>query len=67
MRGITSGRFLEADVNIGAIAISINKIEVEFLGRRHKLDEEIMKELGVSLIWPESFEEIPTILNRIIA
>jgi hypothetical protein len=67
MRRITLGRFLKADVSVGAPAISINKIVVEFLNRHHKLDEEIMKELGVSLIWFESFKEIPTILDRIIA
>lgn len=37
----------------------------EFLNRHHKLNEEIMKELGVSIIWFTSFEEIPEILKKI--
>ncbi|AQX84680.1 SIR2 family protein [Elizabethkingia bruuniana] len=37
----------------------------EFLNRHHKLNEEIMKELGVSIIWFTEFEEIPAILDKI--
>lgn len=37
----------------------------EFLNRHHKLNEEIMKELGVSIIWYASYDEIPEILNKI--
>lgn len=37
----------------------------EFLNRHHKLNEEIMKELGVSIIWFTRFEEIPVILDKI--
>ncbi|MET7036903.1 SIR2 family protein [Elizabethkingia miricola] len=37
----------------------------EFLNRHHKLNEEIMKELGVSIIWFTEFEEIPVILDKI--
>ncbi|MNT93385.1 hypothetical protein D3C72_2348450 [compost metagenome] len=37
----------------------------EFLNRHHKLNEEIMKELGVSIIWFTSFDEIPEILKKI--
>ncbi|WP_298735630.1 SIR2 family protein [uncultured Chitinophaga sp.] len=37
----------------------------QFLNRHHKLNEEIMKELGVSIIWFNDFDEIPQILSRI--
>lgn len=37
----------------------------EFLIRHHKLNEEIMKELGVSIIWFTSYDEIPEILKKI--
>jgi hypothetical protein len=37
----------------------------QFLNRHHKLNEEIMKELGVSIIWFNNFEEIPKILAKI--
>ncbi|AMR30583.1 hypothetical protein A0256_03655 [Mucilaginibacter sp. PAMC 26640] len=37
----------------------------DFLNRHHKLNEEIMKELGVSIIWFKSFEEIPEILKKL--
>ena len=37
----------------------------QFLNRHHKLNEEIMKELGVSIIWFNDFDEIPKILLKI--
>ncbi len=37
----------------------------QFLDRHHKLNEEIMKELGVSIIWFYGFNEIPNLLRRI--
>ena len=45
----------------------INNIEgaEEFLNRHHNLNEEIMKDLGVSIIWYASYDEIPEILNKI--
>ncbi|MBF4508614.1 SIR2 family protein [Flavobacterium sp. JLP] len=36
-----------------------------FLKRHHKLNEEIMKELSVNVIWYEDYEEIPEILARL--
>jgi len=35
-----------------------------FLDRHHSLNEEIMKELGVIIIWYEDYDEIPEILDR---
>lgn len=37
----------------------------QFLNRHHKLNEEIMKELGVSIIWFNDFADIPSLLARI--
>ncbi len=37
----------------------------QFLNRHHKLNEQLMKELSVSIIWFSSFDEIPEILNRV--
>jgi hypothetical protein len=36
-----------------------------FLKRHHKLNEDIMKELSVNIIWYEDYDEIPEILTRI--
>ncbi len=37
----------------------------KFLNNHHNLNEEIMRELGISIIWYSSYEEIPNILNDI--
>lgn len=49
---------------------TISKIEnvesaEKFLDRHHTLNEELMKELGVTIIWYESYEEIPEIIKRV--
>ncbi|APW43405.1 SIR2 family protein [Rhodoferax saidenbachensis] len=36
-----------------------------FLDRHHKLNEEVLRELGVNIIWYENYDEIPTILQQI--
>lgn len=36
-----------------------------FLKRHHKLNEDIMKELSVNIIWYEDYDEIPEILARL--
>lgn len=37
----------------------------KFLDSHHNLNEQIMKELGVSVLWFTSYNEIPEILNSI--
>jgi hypothetical protein len=37
----------------------------KFLKNHHNLNEEIMRELGVSIIWYSSYEEIPELLREI--
>lgn len=36
-----------------------------FLERHHSLNEEVMRELGVNIIWYENYDEIPQILKEI--
>jgi hypothetical protein len=38
----------------------------KFLDRHHNLNEEIMRELGVSIIWYTGYDEIPEILRQIV-
>lgn len=38
----------------------------KFLERHHALNEELMKELGVTIIWYESYEDIPNIIDQIL-
>lgn len=60
-------------ININNFTKEINgkqKIEptnmaVKFLDRHHSLNEEVLKELGVNIIWYEEYDEIPKILNKI--
>lgn len=37
----------------------------QFLNGHHKLNEELMKELGVLIIWYTSYDDIPTILTKV--
>ncbi|MBH3441929.1 SIR2 family protein [Pseudomonas luteola] len=39
----------------------------KFLERHHALNEEIMKELGVTIIWYEDYNDIPEIVDNIMA
>ncbi len=47
----------------------INDLEIAetFLERHHNLNEEIMRELGVSIIWYESYDDIPEILLQLLS
>ncbi|MDE5488086.1 hypothetical protein [Elizabethkingia meningoseptica] len=66
MKRLSIDKFAYSELN-GDRNQQINNIggAEEFLNRHHKLNEEIMKELGVSIIWYESYDEIPEILNKI--
>lgn len=41
------------------------KAAEQFLNGHHKLNEELMKEMGVSIIWYTSYDDIPTILTKV--
>jgi SIR2-like domain len=43
---------------------SLTKIKI-FLDRHHTLNEEVLKELGVKIIWFKDYDEIPKILNSV--
>jgi len=47
---------------------AINNIDAseKFLERHHTLNEELMKELGVTVIWYESYDDIPNIIDKIL-
>lgn len=68
MRRLTLEKFIFSEINNGEQKKQVikNKEGAErFLKKHHSLNEEIMKELGVSVIWFTDFSEIPDILNRI--
>ncbi|WP_462166410.1 SIR2 family protein [Pseudoalteromonas sp. GB43] len=44
---------------------NINSAE-KFLEQHHTLNEELMKELGVTIVWFESYDDIPDIIKRIV-
>ena len=48
--------------NVVRAPISTSK---RFLDRHHSLNEAVMRELGVNVIWYDGYDEIPKILHRI--
>ncbi len=38
----------------------------DFLNKHHKLNEELMKELGVNVIWFKDFDELPELLEKVL-
>jgi hypothetical protein len=69
MRRLSIDNFAYSKDSEGRKGQLVNNVKgaEEFLNRHHKLNEEIMKELGVSIIWFSSFDEIPEILKKIHA
>jgi hypothetical protein len=41
-------------------------LENSFLERHHNLQELILLELGVNIIWFEEFDELPQLLNQLL-
>ncbi|RBL92909.1 SIR2 family protein [Chitinophaga flava] len=69
MRRMTKEKFIyssESKSGDKKQVIADSKSAEEFLDKHHKLNEEIMKELGVSIIWFNEFDEIPPLLNKLI-
>jgi hypothetical protein len=52
-------------INRDVKAIKNTKGALKFLQTHHSLNEEIMKELGVSIIWYEDHDELPGLLSKI--
>jgi hypothetical protein len=68
MKRLTEDRFcFEKDKNSGEKTPVVRNLSSarEFLDRHHLLNEELMKELGVTIIWYEDYEDIPTILKQV--
>lgn len=63
MRRLSQEKFLK-DERGRTLKIS-GEVLSRFLERHHSLNEELLKELGVNVIWYESYDEIPEILNCI--
>lgn len=49
------------------VELALNNVEgaEQFLNNHFKLNQEIFKELGVSIIWYEEYSEIPVILSKL--
>jgi hypothetical protein len=63
MRRITYESF-SSDGEKSVVRAPVGTVK-RFLDRHHKLNEEVLRELGVNIIWYESYDEIPTILQQI--
>ncbi|MGJ7547625.1 SIR2 family protein [Pseudomonas alloputida] len=63
MRRLNSAKFKKGNANI-PLKIP-NTIIERFLDRHHSTNEELMRELGVTVIWYEGYDDIPKILDRI--
>lgn len=63
MRRLSLERFFKDDR--GRVLKIPSEVLKRFLDRHHSLNEELLKELGVNVIWYEDYNEIPEILNRI--
>lgn len=68
MRRTTNEKFIYEFGKDGEKKQVIQKIKVaeDFLDKHHRLNEEIMKELGVTIIWFTEFDEIPKILGDLL-
>ena len=66
MKRLSSSEFCYEDVN-GHKSKVIGNVEAaeKFLERHHTLNEELMKELGVTVVWYESYDEIPKIIKTV--
>ncbi|WP_102784889.1 SIR2 family protein [Thalassospira sp. GB04J01] len=66
MKRLSSDEFC-FEVKNGERAKAINNVDAaeKFLERHHTLNEELMKELGVNIIWYESYDEIPQFISDI--
>ncbi|MBJ9299734.1 SIR2 family protein [Citrobacter freundii] len=66
MKRISSNEFCYED-NAGKKIKIIDNIESaeKFLERHHTLNEELMKELGVTIIWYEKYDDIPKFIREV--
>lgn len=62
MKRLTVENFIKTN---GNVIVDNTEGAKKFLDRHHNLNEEIMRELGVSVIWYTDYDEIPKILRDI--
>jgi hypothetical protein len=66
MQRLSSSEFCYEDKNGKKSKIIQNTDAADkFLDRHHTLNEELMKELGVTIIWYETFDDIPVIIRAV--
>jgi len=66
MKRLSLDEFCTKNTSDSKIDSKINvKAAEKFLKNHHALNEEIMKELGVIIIWYEDYDDIPNIINKI--
>jgi len=66
MQRLSSSKFCYEDKNGKKSKIIQNTDAADkFLDRHHTLNEELMKELGVTIIWYETFDDIPVIIRAV--
>ncbi|EGR0637451.1 hypothetical protein E5T98_21545 [Vibrio vulnificus] len=66
MKRLSSDDFCH-EIKNGKKTSSIENVDAaeKFLVRHHTLNEELMKELGVTILWYESYDEIPAIIKAV--
>ena len=67
MKRLSSDEFSYSGSGKNKIRVIDNTDAAEkFLDRHHTLNEELMKELGVTIVWYETYDEIPNIIEQIL-
>lgn len=61
MRRVDENKFIEGNNDL----VNGKKEVKKFLENHHGLNEQVMQELGVNIIWFEDFDEIPEIIKQI--
>ena len=66
MKRLSSAEFCHEEID-GKETKVIDNVDAaeKFLERHHTLNEELMKELGVTIIWYESYDDIPEIIKAV--
>lgn len=66
MKRISPNEFCYEKKTEGQLKVieNINSVE-KFLKRHHTLNEELMKELGVTIIWYETYDDIPKFIREV--
>lgn len=67
MKRLSSNEFCYETISGKKSKVIDNTESVEkFLERHHTLNEELMKELGVTIVWYENYDDIPEIIETVV-